>query len=163
MLTDSCVWHLYRSTSKHVQFAPGNTHSRASFQSTFNTTCKITTTHCCQETQSTVSAAFRNSIVYPEELQQRSSVFLTLISHSQSFRPYDPCLQYVRMLLYSYTCTLMDEGNNRTRKKHILFQNTATLPAWTLKTPDFFRRGKGIGQSKDKGHPRTVHEVPEEE
>ena len=127
MLTDSCVWHLYRSTSKHVQFAPGNAHSRTSSQSTFNTTCKITTTYCCQETQSTVSAAFRNSIVYPEGQQQRSSVFVTLISQSQSFVPtilvYSTCL-------YSYACTLMDEGNNRTRKNtHMLFQIIATLPA----------------------------------
>jgi len=58
----------------------------------------------------------------------------------------------------------MDEGNNRTRKNtHILFHIIATLPAWTLQTPHFSRRGKGIGQSEGKVHPRTGHEGPEGE
>jgi len=104
VLPDSCVWHLYRSTSKHVQFAPGNARSRTSSQSTFNTTCKIITTYCCQGTQSTVSAAFRNSIVYLEGQQQRSPVFVTLISRSQRFvrtiLVYSTCL-------CSYTVTLV--------------------------------------------------------
>ena len=55
----------------------------------------------------------------------------------------------------------MDEGNNRTCKNnHMSFQIIATLPAWTLKTQHFSRRGKSIGKSKGKVRPKTRHEGP---